>query len=369
MATDEKTLYSYVVSGVTSVFVVFAAWQLPQFLDTSSVYLIFVIGITLNAWLGGLKTGLIVTAVSTISSIIFFLILSDSDPSLYLISILNICLFTILGILISFIIEKFKHTDEVAEYRIKNNEYKKLLERIEIEVGKMKEEIRLRDEFLSIASHELKTPLTTMLLKIQMLLHNIHSVSLANFSVENLLKQLETAEDQTKRLSRMITDLLNVSLITTGRLNLELAQENLTEIVAEVSNEFAEKLAKEGYELVVHLDEPIEMSLDRIRISQVMTNLISNAIRYGNGKPIEITVKKKNGNACIMIKDQGLGIEEEAQSKIFQLFERGNHKHDIKGLGVGLYISNQIVKAHGGTITVSSSVDRGSTFTVALPIR
>lgn len=368
MATDEKTLYSYVVSGVTSVFVVFAAWQLPQFLDYSSVYLIFALAVTLNAWFGGLKTGIIVTFVSTVSSIIFFLFLSHLDPSSRLVIILNISLFTILGILISFVIEKFKHTDEVAAYRIKNNEYRKLLARIEVEVGKMKDEIRMRDEFLSIASHELKTPLTTMLLKIQMLLHNIHSVSLANFSVENLLKQLETAEDQTKRLSRMITDLLNVSLITTGKLNLELAQENLTEIVAEVCNEFAEKLEKEGYELLLHLNEPIEMSLDRIRVSQVVTNLISNAIRYGNGKPIEITVTRKNNTASIIIKDQGLGIAEEAQSKIFQLFERGNHKHDIKGLGVGLYISNQIVKAHGGKIDVTSQVDRGSTFTVTLPI-
>jgi signal transduction histidine kinase len=369
MTTDEKTLYSYVVSGVTSVFVVFAAWQLPQFLDHSSVYLIFALAVTLNAWLGGLKTGIIVTVLATLSSIIFFLFLSNSDPSSRLVIILNISLFTILGILICFVIEKFKHTDEVAEYRIKNNEYKKLLAGIEVEVGKMKQEIRKRDEFLSIASHELKTPLTTMLLKIQMLLHNIHSVSLANFSVENLLKQLETAEDQTKRLSRMITDLLNVSILTTGKLNLELAQENLSDIVTEVTNEFTEKLQKDGYQLLLHTDGPIELSVDRIRISQVVTNLITNAIRYGNGKPIEINVSKKHKMAIIEVKDHGLGIEEDQQSKIFKLFERGNHKNDIKGLGVGLYISNQIVTAHGGAISVRSEIDQGSTFTVALPIR
>jgi len=369
MATDEKTLYSYVISGVTSVFLVFAAWQLPHFTGETSLYLLFLFAITLNAWMGGLKTGLIVTISGTISAIVFFLASGMDDSSKLLFSTLNITLFTLLGVLISFVIEKYKHTDEVTEYRKKNNHYKNQLATIEVEVGKMKEEIRMRDEFLSIASHELKTPLTTMLLKIQMLLHNIRNVSLANFSVENLMNQLETAEDQTKRLSRMISDLLNVSLITTGKLNLELSKENITAIVEEVSNEFTEKMAKDGYEFQLIAPESIEMSVDKIRISQVLTNLISNSMRYGNGKPIEVTVKRKNNVAYIIVKDHGLGIEKEAQEKIFKLFERGNPKNGIKGLGVGLFICNQIVKAHGGTITVNSEVDNGSVFTVALPIR
>ena len=183
------------------------------------------------------------------------------------------------------------------------------------------------------------------------------------------MNQLETAEDQTKRLSRMISDLLNVSLITTGKLNLELSKENITAIVEEVSNEFTEKMAKDGYEFQLIAPESIEMSVDKIRISQVLTNLISNSMRYGNGKPIEVTVKRKNNVAYIIVKDHGLGIEKEAQEKIFKLFERGNPKNGIKGLGVGLFICNQIVKAHGGTITVNSEVDNGSVFTVALPIR
>src|SRR4029079_7641171 len=119
MARDETEIYSYVASGVTSCIVMFVGWQLPIILGDSSLYLLFVLAITLNAWFGGLKTGLIVTIFSTVSAILFILFPHTKDPSFLLPTTFNITLFTLLGVLTSFIIEKYKRTDEVAECRNK----------------------------------------------------------------------------------------------------------------------------------------------------------------------------------------------------------------------------------------------------------
>lgn len=365
MVKEKWQLYPYAVAAIATILTILATWQLTAVTGTTSIYLLFLLSVVANSWFGGLKTGLIATIAGTIAAIFFFLIGNQEN---LLAGAFDITLFTLTGVLVGFVIEKYKNTQEVVEYRKKNKALQTRLEEMELECNKMREEIRMRDEFLSIASHELKTPLTSMLLKIQMLLHNIRNVSLANFSVENLLKQLETAEEQTKRLSRMINDLLNVSLITTGKLNLEPAHEDLTEIVKEVTSEFTEKMQKEGYEFKLDAAESIPMQLDKVRAAQVVTNLISNALRYGDGKPIEIKVKRFNSTAQIMVRDHGLGIDEDQHDKIFQLFERGEAKNGIKGLGVGLYISNQIVKAHGGAIKVHSKPENGSTFTVELPI-
>ncbi len=368
MAKDTTQLYPYAAAAVSSVLIVLIAWQLAPLTGTTSSYLFFILAITINSWLGGLKYGLFITAVSTITAILFFLFANQPHGYNTLVFTFEALLFTLVGITISFIIEKYKNTNEVLEYRKKNKALLHKFEEMDIECTKMREEIRMRDEFLSIASHELKTPLTSMLLKIQMLLHNIRNVSLAQFSVENLLKQLETAEEQTKRLSRMISDLLNVSLITTGKLNLEPSTEDLRDIVKEVASEFSEKMQKDGYEFTLDAPESIPMQIDKVRTAQVITNLISNAIRYGDGKPIDVKVKRVNSTAQIIVRDNGLGIDENQHAKIFQLFERGEEKNGIKGLGVGLYISNQIVKAHGGAIKVKSVPNSGSTFTIELPI-
>jgi signal transduction histidine kinase len=363
---NEWEMYSYASSFVTSLVLVLFAWQLSNVLGTTSLYLVFIIAIILNAWLGGLKSGLIITA-SGFASALFFVVIQESDDKL--VQSFEAILFVLAGILLSFVIEKYKKTNLVTIYKTRNKHLKEEIVKMQSEAVKMQEEIRMLDEFLSIASHELKTPLTSMLLKIQMILHNIRNVSLANFSVQKLLDQLETAEVQTKRLSRMINDLLNVSLITTGKMNIEPQKENVTEIVKEVASEFAEKLESQGYEFRLTENGPIEAYVDKLRIAQVITNLISNAIRYGDNKPIDVITDVTGNFARITVKDRGLGIEEDQQTKIFKLFERGVPKNGIKGLGVGLYVSNQIVKAHGGSIRVESKPDHGSTFTVLLPLQ
>ncbi|RJR29764.1 sensor histidine kinase [Candidatus Microgenomates bacterium] len=308
-----------------------------------------------------------VTIASIVAIIYFFLLPQPMQTETWFMSLFEICLFFLSAFFVSTAIEKFRRTDLRADFRRKEQMFIAETQKFVTARQKAEKEIRLRDEFLSIASHELKTPLTSMLLKLQLVLHNIKNVSLANFSVATLLKNVEIAEQQSKRLSSMINDLLNVSLITTGRMNLEVKHEDLVPIVKEVIEEFAERLASHNIPLDLETVAQAPVYIDKLRMQQVLSNLLSNAIKYGNDKPIQIRISK-GSHVSVAISDQGIGISSKEQEKIFTLFDRGTINHEIKGLGVGLYIANQIVKAHKGTLSVRSKLAQGSTFTIKLPL-
>lgn len=346
---------------------VYFSWQLIAPLGKTSLLLLFLFLAIVNSALSGGKSGLLITFISAGSIAIF----SASDFSIYpknIIAIYELVLYFSCGISVSFVIDHFRKTNLVNEFKRKNQEIGERLDAVELEKHKLAYEVKLRDEFLSIASHELKTPLTSMLLKIQLILHNIRNVSLANFSVENLLKMLITAEGQTKRLAKMITDLLNISLITTGRLDVAKEQVDLVQIVKEVVEEFKERFESGGYKVMVKTVDSLPLKVDKMRIVQAVSNLVSNAIKYGQGKPLEVEVSERRNVAKIMIKDQGIGISRDQQKRIFELFERAVNGTEYRGLGVGLYIAHQIILAHGGKIKVDSRVNHGSTFTIELPI-
>lgn len=228
--------------------------------------------------------------------------------------------------------------------------------------------VQARDEFLSIASHELKTPLTSMLLQLQTVLRSIKSQSLADFSIEKTMVSLESTISQSRRLSKLVNDLLNISLITTGRLELEREKTDLTRTVKEVVSRFEEQALREGSTISLDLSSKVIGHWDRIRLEQVVTNLVTNAIKYGNGKPIKVALTKDKKYAVLTVTDGGIGIPKEQQDKIFDRFQRGKVNSSIKGLGVGLYLINEIVKAHRGRISVESIPQKGSTFTVQLPL-
>ncbi|HVZ58626.1 MAG TPA: ATP-binding protein [Patescibacteria group bacterium] len=227
--------------------------------------------------------------------------------------------------------------------------------------------IQARDEFLSIASHELKTPLTSMLLQLQAVLHSIKSESLASFSIDKTMEMLESTINQSKRLSRLVNDLLNISLITTGRLDLEREEVDLGNIVHDVVVRLTPQAEKAKSKITLDLTPKVVGTWDRIRLEQVVTNLLTNAIKYGNHKPIVITLTRNKKNAILQVVDHGLGIPKEQQEKIFDRFKRGTVNSSIKGLGVGLYLVNEIVKSHGGQVSVVSKPGDGSTFKVELP--
>src|SRR3989344_1656465 len=176
--------------------------------------------------------------------------------------------------------------------REKEIEFKKLLQGEKKLREEAEDAIRARDEFLSIASHELKTPLTTITLRIQSTIDSILNQSLASFSGEKLMSSLNIAHEQTDRLQKLIKDLLNFSLITRGKLDLELKESNLNDIVKTTLDRFEDHLNIAGCSLKFESSGPIKGLWDQVRIEQAISNLLTNSIKYGQGEPIEVEVKK-----------------------------------------------------------------------------
>lgn len=228
--------------------------------------------------------------------------------------------------------------------------------------------LRTRDEFLSIASHELKTPLTSILLNLQLLLQKIQSSSDHRVDSSEIIKAIESSERQSYRLSKMINDLLNVSLMSTGKLQLEKEKIELSSIIDDLLLRFEIQFNKAHMKVNYKKNGSVTGLFDKVRLEQVFSNLISNAIKYGDKKPIHITLEKTKNKAIVKIRDKGIGVKKDEQIRIFERFRRAVSDKDIKGLGVGLYISQQIVQAHGGNISVASTPGKGSTFTVELPL-
>lgn len=228
--------------------------------------------------------------------------------------------------------------------------------------------IQTRDEFLSIASHELKTPLAGILLALQFAIRHLKKDE--NFTDESVFNALNTGVVQTRRLSGLINDLLNVSTMSSGELSIEREECDLVGMISDTLKGFEFQLQKEKIDINFTSEyKTLWGNWDRSRIEEVITNLISNAIKYGNRKPIKVELEKKNEKAIIRVIDKGMGIRREEQKAIFELFRRTVAAQDLKGMGIGLYISNQIVKAHNGKIYVKSIEGKGSTFMVELPIQ
>jgi PAS domain S-box-containing protein len=227
--------------------------------------------------------------------------------------------------------------------------------------------IRARDEFLSVASHELKTPLSALQLQIQTLLQPPRRSPQAVVPPEQIKAKLQTAYRQTERLTRLIGELMDVSRITAGRLRLELEEVDLAGVVREVVSRSGEEAARAHSSVEISAATPVVGMWDRIRVEQVVANLLTNAFKFAGGKPIEITVEERGRIGRLVVTDHGIGIAPEDAERIFQRYEQAISSRAFGGLGLGLYIARQIVEAHGGTIRVESQPGAGSTFTIELP--
>jgi PAS domain S-box-containing protein len=227
--------------------------------------------------------------------------------------------------------------------------------------------IRLRDDFLSIASHELRTPLSSLRLQIEMMLRMAQRKGVQSPPPTMVMKNLEMQVRQVDRLSKFISELMDVSRISAGKLHLEIEEVDLAALVGDVAGRFDEEAAKAGCELVLVANEPVSGRWDRFRIEQVVTNLLTNALKYGAGKPVEVTVTKEGQFARLAVRDYGIGITPEDAKRLFERFAKATTARTYGGLGLGLYIAREIVEAHGGTIRVESHPGAGSTFTVELP--
>jgi signal transduction histidine kinase/CHASE1-domain containing sensor protein len=223
------------------------------------------------------------------------------------------------------------------------------------------EAVAARDDFLSIASHELKTPLTSLVL-----LAGSLRAAARRGQLESAAVKSEAIRRNVDRLSRLVANLLDISRIGAGRLDVELEEVDLGEVAQEVTTRFEDEARRSGCTLRIRVAEPVRGRWDRMRLDQVVTNLVSNAIKYGPGKPVEISVEADGDLAILSVRDHGIGIPEADQRRIFHRFERAVSRRNYGGFGLGLWIVRQIVEALGGAVRVESAPGEGSTFTVQL---
>ncbi|MFT0869710.1 ATP-binding protein [Pseudomonas sp. CAM1A] len=243
-----------------------------------------------------------------------------------------------------------------------------LLNQLQLARGELERAVRMRDDFMSIVSHEVRTPLNGLILETQLRRMHLSRGNLAAFSEDKLKAMVERDERQINSLIRLVEDMLDVSRIRTGKLSIRPRTFDLGQLVRGLVENFTAQASAVDTVIELQRCDALQGEWDEFRIEQVVANLLSNALRYGNRKPVQVRVFEEHAMACVQVQDQGIGIDAQNQQRIFQQFERVAAQQASGGLGLGLYISEQIILAHGGRIQVHSQVGAGSTFTVQLPL-
>jgi signal transduction histidine kinase len=227
-------------------------------------------------------------------------------------------------------------------------------------------ELRERDDFLALASHELKTPAATLAATAQLLQRQLSRQGA--LEPEQLERALDRVQDQSLRLARLVDRLLDVSRINSARLTIEPEQTNLAELVS--SAVAACQLTTSRHTIVVSGPDELWVKVDHDRITQVVTNLLDNAIKYSpQGGLIEVEVSANRTHVCVAVRDHGVGIPEDRREKVFERFYRAHASEQFSGLGLGLFITRHIVELHGGSIGADTPPDGGARFTVLLPLQ
>jgi signal transduction histidine kinase len=234
-------------------------------------------------------------------------------------------------------------------------------------VADLRDAVAARDEFLSVASHELRTPLSTLRLQTTTLRRWLTQASLPEYEPV-LTKHFAVIDRQVGRLEKLTAELLDVSRITSGRLELHRESVDLVVLVREIVDRFRADQTRSVPAIVFESDPSVVGEWDPFRIDQVASNLLVNAIRYGEGKPVHVSVRAADAAARIIVRDEGIGIAADQKERIFERFERAVSSSNYGGLGLGLWIARQVVDAHDGAIEVDSEPGRGATFTVTLPL-
>lgn len=223
--------------------------------------------------------------------------------------------------------------------------------------------VRAREDFLAVASHDLRNPVNAIQLQVVSVLRHCDREDVS-LDPEWLCHRLGRANSQVKRLTRLLDNLMDVSRLTGGSLPLERENVEFGSVVHAVVDHLRDEMGHREVKLQV---TPVRGEWDRVRLEQIVTNLVSNAIKYGADKPIEISLTTADHTARLAVTDHGVGIDAESQKKLFQRFGRAVSGRQYGGFGLGLWITREIVEAMGGRISVESNLGEGSTFSVELP--
>jgi signal transduction histidine kinase len=227
--------------------------------------------------------------------------------------------------------------------------------------------IRARDEFLAVAGHELRTPLAALMLQIESIRLAVVTGDVA-CEPDRFATRLDKTFGHALRLARLVDGLLDVSRFAEGRIELLIEEVDVATLVRDTCDRFTEDASRAGCELTIVAPLPCPGRYDSQRLEQVLSNLLSNAMKYGESRPITVRCEQRDQHVVVSCEDRGIGIAAEDRERVFRRFERAVSERSYAGLGLGLWISRELVAAHGGTITLESEVGRGSTFAVKLPI-
>jgi signal transduction histidine kinase len=229
--------------------------------------------------------------------------------------------------------------------------------------------VEMRDNFLAIASHELRTPLSALTVMMTSLVRAASQGRLLQLGPEGLRDRMVKADRQTKQLARLVDRLLDVSRLTTRDLRLEREHADLAEIARDVISRYEDVMAEKGSRIELDSSGATRGFWDRARMDQVITNLVGNAVKYGGGAPITVSLSSGgSGHLRLTVRDEGPGIAPENQERIFGQFERAAPSEHMPGMGLGLWLVRRIVAAHGGAVSLESSPGHGATFTIVLPM-
>lgn len=248
-------------------------------------------------------------------------------------------------------------------------EQEALLQQLQSTQLELEQAVRMRDDFMSIVAHEVRTPLNGLILETQLRKMHLARDNASAFTLDKMQAMVDRDERQIKSLIRLIEDMLDVSRIRTGKLSIRPSRFDLVQLVSNLLQNFAPQMEAAETSVSFEAGAPVEGCWDEFRIEQVVSNLLTNALRYGGRSPIQVRVCREGDEAWVEVQDHGIGISAENQKRIFQQFERVSAKTVVAGLGLGLFISDQIVAAHGGSIVVESEINEGALFRVCLPIQ